>query len=114
MILVDTKTNTGYPIVDVVDEATFKIAAGVTTASFSNAYVAPISSFYVTTLESVAVRQNFSIKCFAEGQALYTIYLETLVTFILLRYKQALLEARGIDVSSISSRSTIQMVRNKH
>ena len=103
MILVDTTTNTGYPVVDIIDEANFKIAVGITTVNFNNAYIAPMSSFYVTTLESVAVRQNFSIKCFAEGDALYALYLEQLVTFILLRYKQILLEARGIDVSSLSS-----------
>lgn len=103
MILVDTKTNTGYPIIDVIDDATFTIQPNVKNVSFVNAYVAPVTTFYVTSLESIAVRQNFSIKCFAEGDALYTIYLDTLMNFILLRYKEVLLEARGIDVSAISS-----------
>ncbi len=102
MVLVDSSTNTGYKISYVIDEHHFVIDTGLT-ADFSKAFISPIDNFYVTSLESVLFKQTFSIKCFAQSDALYTLYLEQIVLFILFRYKEQLLEARGLDNTTVSS-----------
>lgn len=101
-ILVDTTSGVGYPIIQVNDGTVFKIEAGVT-ANFTNAFIAPIDSFYIVSLESCLFKQTFSIKVFAQGEPLHVLYLQSIIEFILLRYKETLLEGRGFDRSTIST-----------
>ncbi len=101
-ILVNTATNTGYPITQVSAGGTFLITPRIT-ANFTNCYVAPIDSFYVATLESCLFKQTFSIKVFAQSEPVFVLYLQSIIEFILLRYKETLLEGRGFDRSTIST-----------
>ncbi len=102
MILVDTTTNAGHTILEVTDTQSFLIAKDIQ-ANFSNAFIAPIDNFFITTLESCVFKQTFSLKCFAQNDALFTLYLEQIILFVLLRYKEQLLEGRGFEASSLSS-----------
>jgi hypothetical protein len=100
-ILVDVVNGNGYPVIQVNEGSTFKIASGVT-ANFTNAFIAPIDSFYVAQLESCLFKQTFSIKLFAQNDPLYVLYLQSIIESILMRYKETLLEARGFDRSTHS------------
>ncbi len=99
-VFVDSKSNTGYPILAIIDDTSFTIEEDVE-ANFINAYIAPIDSFYVASLQSCSFKQTYSIKCFAQNEPVYVTYLIAILRFILLRYKQTLLEGRGFDRSTI-------------
>lgn len=55
------------------------------------------------TLESLVFKETYSIGCHAAGETTFATYLHSIVVFILLRYKQRLLEARGFERSTVSS-----------
>lgn len=107
MIYTSSANNNGYVIREVIDASNFRIDEDVVD-NFTNSYVAPISSFYVTQLESVQFRQVYTIKCFVQNDPLYLLYLNAVTEFALLRYRQTLLEARGFMRSTISSGSFYQ------
>lgn len=73
------------------------------TADFRNATIKGSQPQLITTIESVSMRETYSIGCHIEGPTPQLTYLHSIVVFILLRYKQSLLEARGFESSSISS-----------
>jgi hypothetical protein len=100
-ILVDTASNVGYKILEVIDSTSFKLDIDLN-ANFTNAYIAPMESFFVTSIESVFHKQVYSIKCFAQGEPIFAHYLSTLVQFVLLRYKELLFEGRGFERSSFT------------
>ena len=102
MVLVDPSTNTGYVIQEVIDGQTFLIPTNVK-ASFAGGSIAPVSNFYITTIESCFFKNTYTIYCLAQGDPVYTLYLEQIVLFILLRYKQQLLELRGFERTILSS-----------
>jgi hypothetical protein len=71
----------------------------------------PLSGLYVVSapkkktvsLESVEFRETYEIGCHAHSEPAYLTYLHSILIFILLRYKEELLEARGLTRTSISS-----------
>ena len=101
MILMDTTSNIGYSIEDVIEPDQIEVAEDLN-ANFTNAYIAPVDSFFVTSLESVLFRNTYSIKCIVQSDPVYLVYLTMIVRFILLRYKESLLEGRGFDRTTIS------------
>lgn len=101
-ILVDTTAGIGYRVTQVNGESSFEIAQDII-ANFTNAYIAPIDNFYIATIESCLFKQTFSLKVFAQGDPVHTLYLQSIIEFILLRYKETLLEARGFERSTIST-----------
>ncbi len=101
-ILVDTKSNYGYIIREILTDSSFLIDEDVI-ANFTNAYVAPIDSFYTASIESCLFKQTFAIKAFAQSEPIHVLYLQSIIEFILLRYKEQLLEARGFERSTIST-----------
>jgi hypothetical protein len=107
MILVDSSSNIGYPILDIIDDTSFKIEPG-TVANFTKAYVAPIDTFLVVSRESIVFKNTYSIRCVTMGEPIYTYYLNAIIMFILLRYREELLEARGLDASVIANGAMYQ------
>jgi hypothetical protein len=57
----------------------------------------------VVALESLAFKESFTVACHAPNEPVYLTYLHSIVTFILLRYKEELMEARGLERTTISS-----------
>lgn len=57
----------------------------------------------VVTLESCLFRETFTIACHAPGEPVYLTYLHSITVFILLRYKEQLIEARGLERTTLSS-----------
>ncbi len=78
------------------------LAAG-TVSDFRNAAIKGSKPKLITTLESMSFRETYSIECVVDSQVIHATYLHSILVFILLRYKQALLEARGFERSVISS-----------
>ncbi len=101
-ILVDTVSNRGFIIREVLDTTSFLIDED-SEANFTNSYVAPIDDFYVVSFESCLFKQSFSIKAFAQAEPVHVLYLQAILEFILMRYKELLLEARGFERSTIST-----------
>jgi hypothetical protein len=101
MLLVDPKTKKTYAIQEVLDEESFTIETGVR-ASFTKAYVAPATSFYMASLESVEEREAYRIDLYVSGNATQLRYLYAIVKFALHRNKEKLLEARGFERSVLS------------
>lgn len=101
MVVLD-RVGRPYDILDILDRYTFAIKAG-TVADFGNALLKSAKPSYVTQLESLAFRETYRVGCHAQGEPQFLTYLHSIVSFVLLRYKEALLEARGFERSTISS-----------
>jgi hypothetical protein len=101
MVVLDAQGK-AHRIVEVFDEKSFAIDAG-TVADFSNAELRGARPAYITTLESASFRETYSIGVHAMGEPVHCVYLHSIMVFALMRYRQALLEARGFERSSISS-----------
>lgn len=57
----------------------------------------------VTSLESAIYKETYQIGVHVPSEAVYLTWLHSIVVFCLLRYKQALLEARGYERSVVNS-----------
>lgn len=108
MVLYDAASNRGYPILEVVGDNSFTIAAD-TKANFTKAYIAPISSFYTVRMESAAYRETFRLRCFVAGSVTHLFFLHSVLTFILLAYKEQYLEGRGFDRSVPTAQGVVPM-----
>lgn len=102
MIVLDTNSNVGYVIENIIDTNKIKIADG-SIPNLTNMVISSVDNFYIASLEALSFRETYDIKCFAQSTPLHAHYLHTIVQFVLLRYKEQLLEARGFDRSTISS-----------
>lgn len=90
-----------HTIVDAIDATTIELAPGLVT-DFRNSYI--INTLPTTvTVESLDFRETFEIGCHALAESVYLTYLHSIVIFILLRYKQELLESRGLERTTLSS-----------
>jgi hypothetical protein len=57
----------------------------------------------VVSLESVQFKESFQITCHAPNEPVYLTYLHSILVFVLLRYKEELIEARGLERTTLSS-----------
>lgn len=101
MVVVDVN-GTEHPIVEVTDINEVLLAEG-TVANFRNATIRGAKPSYRVALESAAFTESYVIGCHTSGDPIQLLYLHSLVVFAILRYRETLLEARGIDNTSISS-----------
>lgn len=102
MVLVDTTKNIGYVVTEVTSSNTFTIAEDLN-ANFTNAIISPIDNFYIAQLESSSFKEVYSIACYVSAEPVQLSYLHSILVFILLRYKEELLEGRGFERSTFSS-----------
>ncbi|CAB4127123.1 hypothetical protein UFOVP75_66 [uncultured Caudovirales phage] len=102
LMQVVTSAGVMYPIVDVIADNIIALPKG-TVANFSNCFVQPAIAPYTTSLESTNFRETFGIGCHCVAEPVHLTYLHSIIVFALLRYRQALLEARGFERSSITS-----------
>lgn len=94
----------GHAIIEVIDSDTVQLAPG-TLGEFRGCTLHSTLSPLVSSLESIVYRESFSIVAHAIAEPEHLIWLHSLLTFVLLRYKEALLEARGFERTSFSSRA---------
>jgi hypothetical protein len=101
-LLVDRKHNTAYSILTVVDLQTFTIAED-TVADFSDAIVMPRYQTMSLTRERAMFSETYQIGCHVSGDAVELLWLHSIVVFCLQRYKQSLLDGRGLTRTTFSS-----------
>jgi hypothetical protein len=101
-MLIHDSAGRPLPIVEVIDGSTGRIQAGAV-VELRNSILRYPDPRQVGTVESVRVRETYRVGCHAHGDPIFLTYLHSIVVFCLLRYKQALLEARGFERSTISS-----------
>lgn len=101
MILIDRVGNQ-HKVLDVLDDTSFQIKPG-TIVDLTDAVLKGNRPSFVTNLESVVYRETYSIGCHAQNEPTHLMYLHSIILFCLLRYKEALLEARGFERSIANS-----------
>ncbi len=101
MLLVD-RAGKSFEILTADTFNTFTIAAGAM-GDFTDATIRPARSAYTVALESAVFKESYSVGVHVPAESVYLSYLHPVVIFILLRYRQSLLEARGFERSSVGS-----------
>jgi hypothetical protein len=102
MIVFDLDKNMSVPILSV--EATNSITLDVgLTYPLQNIAILPADQFYDVALESARFKESYSLNMFVNTKEEHIIYLSCLAQFCLLRYRQAYLDERGFEQTSISS-----------
>ena len=109
MLLVDHNGDR-HPILDITDREHFTTDTSLI-VDFSNSYIKSAYPRLVETLESATFREGYRIGCTCKGDPMATRWLHSLISFCLLHYRQDLLEARGLEVSSISSGPMVKDTR---
>jgi hypothetical protein len=101
MVVVDS-VGRAHEILEVPETYTLQLKAG-TVGDFTDALIKGTRPSYVANLESVVMKETYSIGCHVNSEQTHLTYLHSILTFILLRYKESLLEARGFERSQINS-----------
>jgi len=101
MVVIDANGKT-HNILEVFDDGSFTIKQG-TIADFTGSVIRGQKPSYITALESVAYRETYLIGVHVAGEPVYLTWLHSILVFVLLRYKQALLESRGFERSVVNS-----------
>jgi hypothetical protein len=101
MFIVDA-VGRSHEIIEVYDQQSFRISSG-TVADFRNSILKSHRPAFITHLESSSYRETYRIGVHVNAEPSYLTWLHSIVVFCLLRYKQALLEARGFERSSFQS-----------
>jgi len=91
-----------HEIIEIIDDNSFKIAAH-TVADFRGATIRPEGSGSAIGLESSSFRETYRLGLHVGDEPVYLTWLHAAVVFVLLRYKQVLLEARGFERSTLAS-----------
>lgn len=99
MILQDA-SGQSHEILDVIDAYTFEVKPAV--MNLQGARIVSMRG-QVVTLESLHFREEFEIGVHVAGEPVYLSYLHSIMVFVLLRYKEALIEGRGLEQTTISS-----------
>jgi hypothetical protein len=102
MYLMDNVNKVAYSIntVDIGQE--FYIDEDVR-ANFTNATIISQNSLHKVQLESLVEREVYRLELFCSSSTTNLIYLHSIIKFILLRYRQSLLEKRGFERSNFYS-----------
>jgi len=95
-------TGRAHKILEVYDDFTFAITPN-TVADFRQSVIKSAYPGLVTQLESSSFKETYTVGVHTQGKPVTLTWLHAIVQFILLRYKEALLEARGFERSTISS-----------
>lgn len=90
----------GTTIVPPEDNDTLRVVVSPATgADFTRTLLKGAQPSLVTQLESVRYRETYQIGVHVASEPVYLTWLHSIIVFILLRYKQDLLEARGFEQS---------------
>ena len=108
MVIVDQAGNQ-YQVTEVMDGETLVVSGASTNTNFRNCTIRGPKPAYVRHMESASFRETYNLGIHCHGEPVYLTYLHSIVQFILLRYKQVLLEERGFERSTFSSS---EMARN--
>jgi hypothetical protein len=101
MVILDPKTGNGYIIQDVTPEG-IQIDMNLK-LKCQEMGIIPQYQIYKARRERATFRENYDIGCHAHGDPSTLIFLHSVVVYILLRYREGLLEKNDFQISSISS-----------
>jgi hypothetical protein len=101
------RAGTPHLILQVLDDGVVSIAPG-TVADFRNCYLKGCRPRLSETVESETMRETYQLGVHVAGEPFLLTYLHAIVQFSLLHFKEELLEARGIERTSISSSEFIR------
>jgi hypothetical protein len=102
MVVLD-KNGTSFPILKNGNGKNAFIALNVQNSALRSISILPRAPNSRTSVESVFFNESYSIGCHTEGEPMYTVALHSLVLFILLRYRETLLESRGFERTTIKN-----------
>lgn len=95
-------TGAEHLIQEVVDDNIIGLIPG-TVADFRTCYLKGAHPRLTQTVESVNMRETYQVTAWAQGESIYLTYLHAILQFLLLHYKQELIEGRGIERTVLSS-----------
>lgn len=101
MVVID-RVGRIHEVLSVPSENVVAISPGIQ-ADFSKALVKGARPRFVTQLESLSFKETYSIGCHVSGEPVHLTYLHSILVFILLRYKETLIEKRGFERTTIAS-----------
>jgi hypothetical protein len=108
MFLVD-RNGKPHEILEIVDDVRFKINP-LTVADLSKSNIKSRRPNWVVNVESASFKETFRIGLHVQNEAVHLVWLHSILTFALQRYKEILMESRGFERTTFSS---TQMARNE-
>lgn len=104
-----TKDGNKYMILDELGDGLIAIKPGIVD-DFTDCILKGPQSKFVTTIESVNFKETYEVGIHTQGDPVNTIFLHSIVKFLLLKYKQDLLEARNFERTVLASSDLRQNV----
>lgn len=101
MFVIDS-TGKAHESVDLQGLDTLMLKPG-TVANFSDATIKGTKPALITHFESIVAKETYLIGCHVAQDRVTLTWLHSLIWFVLLRYRQALLEARGFERVTVSN-----------
>lgn len=101
-LFVVTKTGNEYEITEILDDRSFVLRTNIND-DFGDVVIKGPQASYVASLESASYKETYVIGCHVSSEPIHCVYLHSILKFALLVYKQALLEARGFERTTINS-----------
>lgn len=96
------KSDMGYPITEIIDASTFTIEPGVQD-DFTQGYVAPMSSMWHQHSGITFLNEEYQIGVHVTSDPVQAMWLSQILFYTLLRIKEALFEARGFELTTMSA-----------
>jgi hypothetical protein len=101
MYLVD-RVGQEHEILEIIDETTFKIDPG-TVADLSRSNIKSRRPSWNVAVESSSFKETYRIGVHVQNEPAHLIWLHSIVVFAIQRYKQVLMEARGLERTTFGS-----------
>jgi hypothetical protein len=98
--LVSARSGKAYQILSCISTTEFTISPNIKD-DFTGAYITPPTALWNLRREQTFFRETYQIGCHAQSDVVQGEWMRQLVAYILLRYKEVYLEARGFEVSTI-------------
>jgi hypothetical protein len=106
MLSVDVNTGNAYKIIEVLSNSRYVVEIGAVITE--KQAITPQYPIFRARMESATFLENYTIGIHTSGDVLNTIWLHSIVSYCLLRYRESLLEAEGFQISTISSSEFIK------
>lgn len=97
-----TRAGREYPVTQNLGDNEIAVKP-MTIDDFTNAVIKGATDRYATKIESVTFRESYQIGIHVMGEPAYLLYLHSILQFMLLKYKQDLLERRNFERTVLSS-----------
>ena len=101
MAILNLDDNTAFEIIEKTGEDSLRIASE--SSITGKIAVTPKYIYYTAKRERITTQVQYSIGCHVHGDPSLSIFLYNIVKYLLLRYREGLLEHNGLEISSISS-----------